>query len=193
MQTPWADCPPRPICGHLQGSDQGWAAGESNGGTASSVSGFKAPSPRAIVGTPSPNSLVKFINAAGDLSNSIVVDNGSNVGIGTVSPSSPLTVVGNGVSPLGTANFFRSDLGGRFSHIQYGASGDWYVRSSLSSGRVILQDTGGNVGIGTGTPASKLDVAGDINFTGIIRYAGFPFVRTGPGNTAIGANTLNNN
>jgi hypothetical protein len=39
------------------------------------------------VGTPSPNSLVKFINAAGDLSNSIVVDNGSSVGIGTTSPN----------------------------------------------------------------------------------------------------------
>jgi hypothetical protein len=137
------------------------AAGESNGGTASSASDSKAPSPKAIVGTPSPNSLVKFINAAGDFSNSIVVDNGSNVGIGTVSPSSPLTVVGNGVSPLGTANFFRSDLGGRFSHIQLGSTGDWYVRSSLSSGRVILQDTGGNVGIGTGSPNGSLTVVGN--------------------------------
>jgi hypothetical protein len=243
------------------GERPGMAAGESNGGTASSASNSKAPLPKAIVGTPSPNSLVKFINAAGDLSNSIVVDNGSNVGIGTVSPTSPLTVVGNGVSPLGTANFFRSDLGGRFSHvqlgstgdwyvrsslnsgkvilqdtggnvgigtgspnssltvvgngvspfgtanfyrsdlagsqshIQFGASGDWYVRSSLSSGRVILQDTGGNVGIGTGTPASKLDVAGDINFTGSIRYQGDPLVKVSSVglNTAIGLGVLQNN
>src|SRR5262249_44020391 len=49
------------------GERPGMAAGESNGGTASSASGSKAPSPKAIVGTPSPNSLVKFINAAGDL------------------------------------------------------------------------------------------------------------------------------
>jgi hypothetical protein len=29
--------------------------------------------------------------------------------------------------------------------------------------------SGGNVGIGTSTPVYKLDVSGDINFTGILR------------------------
>lgn len=33
----------------------------------------------------------------------------------------------------------------------------------------------GNVGIGTITPAYKLDVSGDLNFTGTLRSNGTPF------------------
>lgn len=59
----------------------------------------------------------------------------------------------------------RADLGGSNSNILHGSNGDWFIRSSLSSGKVILQDMGGNVGVGTGSPAQKLHVSGTIRQT----------------------------
>ena len=47
---------------------------------------------------------------------------------------------------------------GSTSHADYGANGDWYIRSGSSVGKVILQDSGCNVGIGTATPYAKLHV-----------------------------------
>lgn len=51
---------------------------------------------------------------------------------------------------------------GHTSHAGYSTNKDWYIRSGSSSGKVIIQDTGGNTGIGTASPAQKLDVAGRI-------------------------------
>ncbi len=50
----------------------------------------------------------------------------------------------------------KSDRGPAYSHIHYGPTGDWYIRSALPSGRVILQDSGGNVGVGTSSPDARL-------------------------------------
>jgi hypothetical protein len=55
----------------------------------------------------------------------------------------------------------------------------------------------GNVGIGTQTPASNLDVAGDINLSGAIRFQGTPVLQV-PGallnqNTAVGLSALGAN
>ena len=50
---------------------------------------------------------------------------------------------------------------GSASHLHYGTNGDIYWRSSSANGKVILQDTGGNVGIGTASPtAGRLVVSG---------------------------------
>ncbi len=48
------------------------------------------------------------------------------------------------------------------SAIHYGPYGDWYIRSASSFGKVVIQDTGGNVGIGTSNPLATLDVNGAI-------------------------------
>src|SRR5210317_76497 len=77
-----------------------------------------------------------------------------DVGIGTTSPGYKLHV--NGTSQFEAE--MRWDLGTNVSHAGHGTNKDWYIRSGETAGKVILQDNGGNVGIGTNSPASKLYV-----------------------------------
>ena len=92
--------------------------------------------------------------------NGIMKQDGS-LGLGTTSPGYKLEV--NGTSLFGGE--MRWSLG-HTSHAGYSTNKDWYIRSGSSSGKVIIQDTGGNVGIGTSGPGYKLDVNGDIRATG---------------------------
>ena len=70
--------------------------------------------------------------------------------------------------PTATQTNFQWQQGGNghASHASYGGYGDWYIRSNHSSGKVIIQDTGGNVGIGRSNPGYRLDVEGSGNFRG---------------------------
>lgn len=99
--------------------------------------------------------------------NQLVAKTG-NIGIGTDVPDAELHVVsqsaGNGNN---TAAFYAPNIGVHQSHIHYGTTGDWIIRSASSAGKIVLQDEGGNVGIGTTTPATKLDVAGEITCVAI--------------------------
>jgi hypothetical protein len=103
--------------------------------------------------------IAKFTTAT-DLGNSLIAETNGNIGIATSAPVSRLQVVGNAATP-GTA-IFQADpsKGPNASHIHWGATGDVYFRSAASSGRVILQDTGGSVGIGTNDPFGNLEIAG---------------------------------
>jgi hypothetical protein len=65
-----------------------------------------------------------------------------------------------------TAEFLAPKIGTAASHIHWGATGDWYIRSATNTGKVVLQDTGGNVGIGTSSPGVTLDVNGTENVAG---------------------------
>jgi len=91
--------------------------------------------------------------------------NAGNVGIGTTTPSAPLWVNGSGTgaSSANTAAFSAPNIGSNTSVVHWGSTGDIYWRSAASTGRVILQDTGGNVGIGTANPTAALEVKGSIN------------------------------
>ncbi|MBV8730815.1 MAG: tail fiber domain-containing protein, partial [Acidobacteriia bacterium] len=55
----------------------------------------------------------------------------------------------------------------------------------------VLFQTGGNVGVGTTTPGSKLDVAGDINASGSVKLQGATVLQTlGTTSIAVGAGAL---
>ena len=70
-----------------------------------------------------------------------------------------------GSYPTVTQTDFRWQKGGTgtVSHANYGSNGDWYIRSNNDSGKVIIQDTGGLMGVGTSSPIAKLHVQGSQN------------------------------
>ncbi len=95
----------------------------------------------------------------------MTIDASGNVGIGTTSPVAKLHVsLANATIP--TAEFVNTSMGPNISWINFGSTGDWYIRSSSNSGKVILQDqsTSAPVCIGTSQVASgyKLNVDGKI-------------------------------
>lgn len=74
------------------------------------------------------------------------ITSAGNVGIGTTTPSALLELA-------------NPALGPNISHALLGPAGDWYIRSAANNGKVVLQDGGGSVGIGTASPGFPLDIA----------------------------------
>ena len=93
------------------------------------------------------------------------------VGIGATVPARLFHV--NGTSRFeGEVEWYEA--GQSTSHANYGVNRDWYIRSGVAGGKVVIQDasTASYVGIGTSSPGYKLDVNGDINLTGSLRIGG---------------------
>ena len=69
----------------------------------------------------------------------------------------------------------------------------WTAPKALGNS-VIFQSTIGDVGVGTTTPGSKLDVVGNINLSGSLSFQGSPVLRLpgglANGNVAFGIGTL---
>jgi hypothetical protein len=120
----------------------------------------------------------------------LTIDSTGNVGLGTQTPASRLDVAGNarvqgdvvstGIftgngSSLTSLNAASLTVG-TVPIARMPAGGSWALSSTLDlgPGRLAIDGTG-NVGIGTGTPSSRLDVAGtarvqgDVNATGTVR------------------------
>ena len=135
-----------------------WGAGSTAYGTLTWNTGY------ARIHATSGNRL--DLGASGGLHMSI--STAGNVGIGTTSPSVKLTVNGdNDQSGIGILNINTPGtslkLGGNstYSWIQSHSSRPLYINELGNN--VILNSTGGNVGIGTTAPGYKLDVAGTIS------------------------------
>ncbi len=110
------------------------------------------------------------------------------VGINTTSPNSMLSVKGaTGIEIVSDISSNRTFFAGRS-----GAGTEVGYMNLFSSGTVGVQlrgagdsyfNTGGNVGIGTTSPTTKLEVSGDLNVTGYIK-SGCPSDMVPVGNRA---------
>ena len=123
-----------------------------------------------------------------------ITSNG-NVGIGTTSPSSPLSIKGNGqlISLIKSANtnnngiLFQDSTPSNKAAIWHYGSDDALVFWSGGSSERMRIDSSGNVGIGKTNPSTKLDVDGDATINSITVGKGANSVT---GNTVLGENAL---
>ena len=81
-----------------------------------------------------------------------------NVVIGNSDGAARLAVKGTG-HEHGTA-WLRSDKGPNVSHVHWGPTADWYIRSGKPEGNVYMQDTGGNIKIGGVDGDARVGVKG---------------------------------
>jgi hypothetical protein len=198
----------------------------------------KSLKPHSITG--SMNYIPYFTDNSNDLGNSNLYQNGGNIGVGTTSPMGPLHIAmtpnqwsswnygaglvlqtpgkntalalldAAGANPWAIANVYSPPTLGTLMFAAMPALGT----TTSPASPVMSLTQAGNVGIGTTTPGSKLDVAGNINFSGALSYQGAPVLNvpgdggynsiaigrsalsnntTGHANTATGSNTLQSN
>lgn len=132
----------------------------------------------SVTGTGTQNFVTKWNNPAGTtIGNSLIFDNGTNVGIGTTTPSSQLHVFGtmdpfqitveNGGNNFKTGYRIKTAFNEWFLGQETNSTSGFRI-TDIDASEVRFQiDQNGNVGIGTSFPGDKLHVAGN-NPTSII-------------------------
>ena len=135
----------------------------------------------------------------------MVVLNNGNVGIGTTAPGQQLTIKA-GIAPKYALGVYADSAGrgmlvgnpdlaagvGSYMGTSFGGgSGDTYTSLQAyntggnSMGNLVLQQSGGNVGIGTTGPSERLHVAGNV-LVSTAAVSPILFVSTTTGNVGIG-------
>jgi hypothetical protein len=105
----------------------------------------------------------------------LMVNPDGNVGIGTLEPSSPLTVAGQANVGPGSAAIELNNTSKRGRRFEIGAALEGYFQiADLTAGGAtrLVVDLDGNVGIGTLEPTEMLVVAGNILATGDVKLSG---------------------
>jgi hypothetical protein len=122
--------------------------------------------PASVSGSGTTNYVSKWTSST-TLGDSLIYDNGTNVGIGTATTQTRLTTYDSG-------NLFAASFGGASSTPNIVALGTVSSTPTINgysydfglSTSLQLQSHGGNVGIGTASPSWKLDVNGVIGLAG---------------------------
>ena len=123
------------------------------------------------------NYMTKWTPDGNNIGNSLVFDNGTNIGVSNITPSYKLDVTHGGATGIrsqSTASFSVIDIDANNGDaaLRYMLNGvaQWNVRNQPATNnlewfemggggtRLILQDATGNFGIGQSTPAYRLDV-----------------------------------
>ena len=152
-------------CGHSQTANltSGWSISLATtlGTVQSTLVAYTNITTKEIGGTT--NYVSKF-TGANTLGNSLIFDNGTNVGIGVSSPGYKLEVEGSiGVKRIGVAATSTLDMEGNFN---FNANSGYSHVFKQAGSEVVRILPSGNLGIGTASPATPLHVTGGASGSG---------------------------
>lgn len=138
-----------------------------------------------VGGSGTTNYVSKFTGTS-SIGNSVIFDNGTNVGIGTASPNEKLSVIGaiyagngmivQGYSAAAAGSGLNVEMGVNAGYTQfnsYNRTSSAYGQFRIDGSTLLLNvGSGGSVGINTTSPTYKLDTIGAIRATAGFQFGG---------------------